>query len=558
MAQSLQQLSGAANVASTEGAEPARRPWSEALISYAQSFEDVLLQRAFANVAKGFYVDIGAFSPIAGSITKIFYDRGWSGINIEPGSIFETLRHERPRDINLNIAILDHAGMVEFLEDEGDPALSHIKGPADPQPGADRHRVRNIRCERLDHVLAEHAAGRLINFIKIDAEGAEELIIRSTDWRKIRPQVLVIEAVAPWTNDLVSQGWEPALLSAGYTRAYFDGINLFFVAEEHADLLRHFDRPVNAVDLFERYDPLKDKAVAILAAFNLLSLGVATRLDRVSARTRGVPEGTAAHVEPSIPQLVREFDAALTLVSRFDGAAQQLSQLLQKRHDMMVFGLRSSSGATQARLPNPDPDQLLRELDGAIAAAIRCERIVMRLEDPGGPRSLGARAGHQEAWRAREPDTDPGAAAVSCGRHQDQARLRLEDGQESLVESWADDPGIRAVSVASGRATDARVHAGAASSRGRKLGCRETRDRGGSAPAACCAGGGATLAATRAKHRSPAADHGGPIVARVAPGGDSRPAFCCWQKNPREAASSKAEPPAACLTVRRPQVYLWR
>jgi FkbM family methyltransferase len=388
MAQSLQQLSGAANVASTEGAEPARRPWSEALISYAQSFEDVLLQRAFANVAKGFYVDIGAFSPIAGSITKIFYDRGWSGINIEPGSIFETLRHERPRDINLNIAILDHAGMVEFLEDEGDPALSHIKGPADPQPGADRHRVRNIRCERLDHVLAEHAAGRLINFIKIDAEGAEELIIRSTDWRKIRPQVLVIEAVAPWTNDLVSQGWEPALLSAGYTRAYFDGINLFFVAEEHADLLRHFDRPVNAVDLFERYDPLKDKAVAILAAFNLLSLGVATRLDRVSARTRGVPEGTAAHVEPSIPQLVREFDAALTLVSRFDGAAQQLSQLLQKRHDMMVFGLRSSSGATQARLPNPDPDQLLRELDGAIAAAIRCERIVMRLEDPGGPRSL--------------------------------------------------------------------------------------------------------------------------------------------------------------------------
>src|SRR4051812_32202488 len=93
-----------------------RPPPSALLISYAQNFEDVLLRRVFADREDGFYVDIGAFDPVIGSVTKIFYDRGWSGINIEPGSAFERLKSERARDINLNIAILDEAGTLSFIE----------------------------------------------------------------------------------------------------------------------------------------------------------------------------------------------------------------------------------------------------------------------------------------------------------------------------------------------------------------------------------------------------------------------------------------------------------
>jgi FkbM family methyltransferase len=402
MAQPSQELSGTAKVAPADAAELARQPWARMLTSYAQNFEDVLLHRVFANVAQGFYVDIGAFSPITGSVTKIFYDRGWSGINIEPSSIFEALKQDRPRDINLNIAILDRDGTVDFLEDASDLGTSRVDNSTAPARASERS-IRSVPCARLDSVLAAHAAGRLINFMKIDVEGAEDSIIRSTDWRKIRPQVLVIEAVAPWTNDLVSQNWEPVLLSAGYKRAYFDGLNLFFVAEEHADLLPHFDHPVNVLDWFERYDPLKDKVVAVLGAFNVLSVGLATRLDRVSSQMRGLPEERRpAPVDPAIPQLVGEFDAALTLVSRFPGGAQQFGQLLQKRHDALAFGLRAHSSGHEVERPDTEaasrmikslevrlvPELLLRELDGAIDAAIRYERLVTSLQDPGGPRSL--------------------------------------------------------------------------------------------------------------------------------------------------------------------------
>src|SRR5262249_44420787 len=115
-------------------------------------------------------------------------------------------------------------------------------------------------CERLDTVLIEHAGDRLINFLKIDAEGSEERIIKSTDWERFRPQVLLIEAVKPWTNGIVSDGWEPTLIAHRYRRAYFDGINLFFVREEDAELLRHFDRPVNVLDWFQKYDPAQTSA----------------------------------------------------------------------------------------------------------------------------------------------------------------------------------------------------------------------------------------------------------------------------------------------------------
>lgn len=75
------------------------------MISYSQNFEDVILNRFFKNTNIGFYVDVGAHDPIIDSVTKHFYDKGWSGINIEPVNLaFKKLQAERKRDINLLIS----------------------------------------------------------------------------------------------------------------------------------------------------------------------------------------------------------------------------------------------------------------------------------------------------------------------------------------------------------------------------------------------------------------------------------------------------------------------
>ena len=43
-----------------------------------------MLARVFAGRRTGFYVDVGAADPVNLSVTKWFYDLGWSGLNIEP------------------------------------------------------------------------------------------------------------------------------------------------------------------------------------------------------------------------------------------------------------------------------------------------------------------------------------------------------------------------------------------------------------------------------------------------------------------------------------------
>lgn len=377
-----------------EAVESQRAPPAQLMTSYAQNGEDVLLQRLFRDVAQGFYVDIGAADPIVGSVTKHFYDRGWSGINFEPGLLFEKLAAARPRDINLNVVVLDHSGSVDFFDDTADLGTSRVES-------AETRNSRKVRCERLDDVLAERAPGRAINFLKIDAEGSEFAIITSIDWGKVRPQVLVIEAVAPWTNELISGDWEPHLLESGYKRAYFDGINLFFVRAEDDALLRHFNRPVNVLDWFEKYDPLKAHALDLAeekhAAAQMLQERLnekhafaeallerfenwARQLNEILLKRRKLAAGRSSEQNPDeivVPeQLLNEVDLSVIAANELDHLAERINLVLAMRRVEKPTG------------EMPPIDQLMQEIQIAIEVAMRYDRLVSDLRDPAAPKSL--------------------------------------------------------------------------------------------------------------------------------------------------------------------------
>ena len=75
-------------------------------VSYAQNREDVVLARALKHVERGRYVDVGANDPVADSVTYAFYDRGWSGIAVEPVPMYaDRLREIRPRDRIVQAAV---------------------------------------------------------------------------------------------------------------------------------------------------------------------------------------------------------------------------------------------------------------------------------------------------------------------------------------------------------------------------------------------------------------------------------------------------------------------
>ena len=94
---------------------------------YSQNFEDLYLWRIFNEKIKGFYIDVGAQEHEADSVTKIFYDQGWTGINIEPSpSLFKELKKNRENDINLSVAAFNKSSIQKFNK-YGSTGLGSIK-----------------------------------------------------------------------------------------------------------------------------------------------------------------------------------------------------------------------------------------------------------------------------------------------------------------------------------------------------------------------------------------------------------------------------------------------
>jgi FkbM family methyltransferase len=214
------------------------------VITYAQNYEDVMLARAFGHRNQGFYVDVGAGDPNYLSVTRWFYDQGWSGINLEPNRrFFEELVKNRPRDVTFNIGASDVRGVLTFAEAEvGELSTFDLAGAGD-----DAVR-REVAVAPLDDILAEHAGGRSIDFLKIDVEGWELHVLKGLDLARFRPAILVIEAVLREGRTMSHQAWEPLVLARGYTMAHFDGLNRFYVAEEKRELADIFRLPPGVFD----------------------------------------------------------------------------------------------------------------------------------------------------------------------------------------------------------------------------------------------------------------------------------------------------------------------
>lgn len=224
-------------------------------VSYAQNFEDVMLWRALGYVGPGFYIDVGANAPTADSVTRAFYERGWHGINIEPlPRHFAELQAERPRDINLQLAVGETEGEITLHAPD-------VRGWATVASEVARHHDAQgvpmarftVPLRRLDTLCARHAP-QTIHFLKIDVEGYEKQVLAGMDFRHFRPWVVVVEAVAPHSWRSNSAAWEDLLLQHDYQCVYHDGVNRFYLADEHAVLRLAFATPPNVFDDFVRWE----------------------------------------------------------------------------------------------------------------------------------------------------------------------------------------------------------------------------------------------------------------------------------------------------------------
>lgn len=135
-------------------------------------------------------------------------------------------------------------------------STSHLAGIA---PG-DRAGAESgeVEMRSLADICAEFASSE-IDFLKIDAEGAEADVVAGGDWRQFRPRLVVIEATKPWSSELNCAEWEPALLAHDYLFQHFDGINRYYLRREDEALAPQLSVPVNVLDFCVTHRELQMK-----------------------------------------------------------------------------------------------------------------------------------------------------------------------------------------------------------------------------------------------------------------------------------------------------------
>jgi FkbM family methyltransferase len=251
------------NKPENRNAQPDRR-----FVSYSQNFEDVMLWRALRHVKSGFYIDVGANDPVADSVTCAFYERGWHGINVEPlPGRRARLAQMRPRDITLGVALGRENGSatLHVIGEEGGLSTTNAMLAAHHGAGGFASSPREVSVTTLAALCEKHVGGD-IHFLKIDAEGAELDILHGADFTRWRPWIIVLEAPDPALQLPRPEEWDAEVLTPqGYEFAWFDGLNRFYLAREHAGELRPaFAAPPNVFDDFVH--AREKRAIAALAS----------------------------------------------------------------------------------------------------------------------------------------------------------------------------------------------------------------------------------------------------------------------------------------------------
>lgn len=173
----------------------------KSLRSYSQCGEDLIIIFLFKNlllIDNPNYIDIGAHHPFYLSNTALFYKLGSSGINIEPNpELFKKFQKYRKRDINLNIGIHRKEGEMCFYSLIPNTLSTFSADEAEKlvQQGYELKSKDIIKTDNISNIIEKHCKGIFPDFLSLDAEGIDGIVLEGIDFNGNYPKVICVETL---------------------------------------------------------------------------------------------------------------------------------------------------------------------------------------------------------------------------------------------------------------------------------------------------------------------------------------------------------------------------
>ena len=216
-------------------------------ISYSYGGIDSLIANIFKDNNDGFYVDIGCGHPIKNNNTYLLNKRGWKGINIDlDEENIDLFNIYRKKDENINIAVSNDNKEVDLYFYHSKSAINTISKEAANYQKAKVSSVKKINSKTLNEVLINSKFKDIqIDFLSIDVEGSELLVLKNFDFKKYSPKVIVVEYLdlsLPRleiknlnVNNVISSQLYNLITSNNYTLANILHSDLVFINNDFKD-----------------------------------------------------------------------------------------------------------------------------------------------------------------------------------------------------------------------------------------------------------------------------------------------------------------------------------
>jgi len=165
--------------------------------SYSMDKEDLVIEEYFKNKNKGVYIDVGCYHPLQRNNTMLLYQKGWRGINIDISDFsIKLFKFLRPDDFNLNVAVSNKEGEIDMFFQKKLSQLSTIKENSAKKAFQGNILNQKILSRKLTSILDEGKyKDQKIDFLNVDAEGADFEVLQSLDFNKYSPELICIEVI---------------------------------------------------------------------------------------------------------------------------------------------------------------------------------------------------------------------------------------------------------------------------------------------------------------------------------------------------------------------------
>jgi FkbM family methyltransferase len=214
------------------------------VVSYSADAADLLAASIIGSDTGLTYVDVGCLYPRRQNNTFFFYERGGSGLCIDPNpAMASEYEKHRPRDVFLNCGVGSFASTLTYYM-HANPVFNTFSAERaalleiQAQQSSRRKRIGELQVPvlTLDEAIQTTKIGEResnqVDLMSIDVEGLELEVLAGFSATMVRPRLVVIEYIRRGAMAIEDVPLVEAMREKDYWLVAFTGHDLYFCRDE--------------------------------------------------------------------------------------------------------------------------------------------------------------------------------------------------------------------------------------------------------------------------------------------------------------------------------------